>query len=122
MKLSTKTVASLLVVTSIAAAVPGISRIITPTKKHESQFDRLFKRHDRKGEIQADVLGMSPVAFRTAVKRYGLDGVLARAGFKSKREFRLALVGYLRGELKARGWTVRQIDMYVGMKCAKSLA
>ena len=48
MKLTTKTVASLLVVTAVAAAVPGLSQITIPKKRRESQFDKLLSRHDRK--------------------------------------------------------------------------
>ena len=43
MKLSTKTVASLLVVTAVAATVPGLSQIAVPKKRRESQFDKLLQ-------------------------------------------------------------------------------
>lgn len=112
MKQSTKTVTSLLVITTIAAAVPGISRIIKPTKRHESQFDKLLQRHDRKGEVRAEILGLSALEFREMTKKKSFEQIISSRGM-SKRAFRMALVGYLRNELKQRGWSATRIDNYV---------
>ena len=62
MRLPIKSVASLLLVTAVAAAVPGISRL-PGGKRQESKFDRLLQRHDRKGELRASVLGLNPMEF-----------------------------------------------------------
>ena len=113
MKLSTKTIASLLVVTTIAAAVPGISQIAVPKKRRESQFDKLLQRHDRKGEIRAEILGMTPYELKQLMRKKSFDEIIKQSGIGSKRVFRMALMGYLRNELRQRGWTTAKIDAYV---------
>ncbi len=113
MKLPTKTITSLLVVTAVAAAMPGISQIGRRKAKAVSQFDRLLQRHDRKGELRADVLNMTPEVFRDALRRMSFERICRQAGFATTRAFRLALLGRLRFELRQRGWTTRQINGYV---------
>lgn len=121
MKLSTKTVASLLVVTSIAAAVPGISKLSVSKKRRDSQFDKLLQRHDRKGEIRAEILGMDPFEFKRMSKKKSFEQIISSRGM-SKRAFRMALLGYLRNELRQRGWTAAKIDSYIQMRSARMLA
>ena len=60
MRISTKTLASLLLVTAVMAAAPGIGK---KSREHrrETQFDRILQRHDRKGELRAEVLGIDAV-------------------------------------------------------------
>lgn len=113
MKLPTKTITSLLVVTAVAAAVPGISQIGRRRQKAVSQFDRLIQRHDRKGELRAEVLNMTPEVFRDAMRRMPFDRICRQAGFATVRAYRLALLGRLRYELHHRGWTAQQINSYV---------
>lgn len=113
MKLSTKAIASLMVVTAVAAAVPGVSQISITRKKRESRFDKLFATHDRKGEIRASILGISPNEFRELRRTHSLEQIIRQSGFRSKRAFRVALLGYLRGELTGRGWTRQRIDGYI---------
>lgn len=113
MKLSTKTVASLLVTATIAATVPGLSQIPISKRRRESQFDRLLQRHDRKGELRAELLGVSAPEFRRLMKTTSFDDIIKTRGYESKRAFRLALAGKLRDELRARGWTRNRIDTYV---------
>ena len=116
MKLSTKTIASLLVVTSVAAAVPGLSRISIPKKRRESMFDRLLSRHDRKGEMRAEVLGITPAEFKQLQRTKTFSQITSMSGFYSERDFRIAMMGYLRNELRARGWSAARIDSYVRMR------
>ena len=113
MKLSTKTVASLLVVTAVAAAVPGLSQITISKKRRESQFDKLLATHDRKGEIRAEILGLSPYEFKQMSKTKSFEEIILACGLYSKRDFRLALLGCLRNELLQRGWSRARIDTYV---------
>lgn len=113
MKLSTKTVASLLVASTVAAAVPGLSQIPISKKRRESQFDRLLQRHDRKGELRAEILGISAYEFRKLQRTMTLDQIIHAHGIDSKRAFRMALVGMFRDELLQRGWTRTRIDTYV---------
>jgi len=113
MKLPTKTVASLLVVTAVAATVPGFSQVsITKRRHRESQFDKLLQRHDRKGELRAEILGMKPHEFKKLLKQKSFDDIIGAAGL-TKRVFRLALLGRLRNELRQRGWSARRISTYV---------
>ncbi|MGB4762053.1 MAG: hypothetical protein WBP12_01690 [Candidatus Saccharimonas sp.] len=119
MKLSTKTVASLLVVTAVAAAAPGLSQIAIPKKRRESQFDRLLSTHDRKGEIRAEILGLSPHEFRRLRRNMSLEQVIQLCGFYSKRDFRIALLGFLRNELLHRGWTRERIDNYIVLRAPR---
>ena len=113
MRISTKTVASLLLVTAVAAAVPGMSRVPISRRRQESQFDRLLQRHDRKGEIRADILGIEPHTFRALQKKLSFEEIISRYGFKNDRMFRLALLGKLKNELHQRGWTTRKIEQYM---------
>lgn len=113
MRISTKTLASLLLVTAVAAAVPGISQRPGGKRRRESQFDRLLQRHDRKGELRAEVLGIEPYAFRKLQKKSSFEDIARASGFTDARHFRLALLGKLKNELHQRGWTWRRIDHYV---------
>ena len=114
MRISTKTLASLLLVTAVAVAVPGMSSKVPGGKRrHESKFDRLLQRHDRKGEIRADILGLDPLTFRDMQKRMSFDEITKRHGFANARAFRMALLGKLRNELRHRGWTNHKIDHFM---------
>ena len=113
MKLSTKTVASLLVVTAVAAAVPGLSQIAVPKKRRESQFDKLLQTHDRKGELRAEVLGISPHRFKQMCKKMPFEEVIRTCGLSSRRDFRIALFGCLKNELLGRGWSRAKIEAYI---------
>lgn len=118
MKLSTKTLCSLLVMTAVASAVPGISKV-GRSKRQESKFDRLLQRHDRKGELRAEVLSVSPLEFRELQKRLSLADIARRRGFASERAFRLALLGKLKNELRQRGWSARRIEQYMVARSAR---
>ena len=114
MRISTKTLASLLVVTAVAAAVPGISSKLPPGKnRRESQFDRILQRHDRKGELRAEILGMTPHSFRALRGRTSFEEIAKQRGFKDARAFRMALLGKLKNELHHRGWSSQRIDRFV---------
>ena len=116
MRISTKTLATLLVVTAVAAAVPGISKSPGSKRRQESQFDRLLQRHDRKGELRADVLGINSLAFRDMQKKLSFQEIAKKRGFASQRAFRIALIGKLKSELRLRGWTPQRIERYVTMR------
>lgn len=119
MKLPTKTIASLLVVTAVAAAVPGLSQLPISKKRRESQFDKLLATHDRKGEIRAELLGMTPHEFKKLRRSKSFDTIISESGIGSKRIFRLALFGMLRGELLQRGWSRARIDSYVLVRATR---
>lgn len=114
MQISTKTLASLLVVTSVAV-MPGITRRTSKHRK-QSRFDRLLQRHDRKGELRAEVLAITPQAFRESLKKNTFEQVVRRHGFLNEHAFRVALLGWLKMELRHRGWTTKKINSYIGSR------
>lgn len=116
-KLSTKTIATLTVVTAAAAAVPGLSQ--TALNTSQSQFDKLLQRHDRKGELRADILNMSAHEFKKQLRHHTFDEIISKAGM-TKRTFRMALLGKLRNELRQRGWTTAKIDAYIRARTGRT--
>jgi hypothetical protein len=116
MRLSTKTLASLLLVTAVAATVPGISKIPRGKHRRGSQFDRLLQRHDRKGELRAEVLGIDAATFRTLQKKHSFDEIARKSGFSTPRTFRLALLGKLKEALRHKGWSSGRIEHFVATR------
>ena len=119
MRMSTKTLTSLLLVSAVAAAIPGISRIPGSKRRQESQFDRLLQRHDRKGELRSEILGIDPLAFRDIQKRLTFDEIARSRGFPTRRAFRIALLGKLKAELHQRGWTDSKIKRYMTLRSGR---
>jgi hypothetical protein len=117
--MSTKTLTSLLIVTGVAAAVPGISQLPGRKGRHESKFDRILQRHDRKGELRAEVLGINALELRDMQKRLPFKDIIRRSGFKNDRAFRLALFGKLKNELRQRGWSSQRIEHYVAVRSSR---
>ena len=110
-QLSTKTLESLLVATVNATK----DSKATVAMKH---LERVLRRHDRKGELRAGILGMDPATFREMQKQYGFDEVIKKYGFKERQDFCLALFGKLRSELLYRGWSRQRIDGSIQGKVA----
>lgn len=113
MKLSTKTLTSLMLVTTVAAALPGASRALPRQSRMQSKFDRILQHHDRKGELRAEILGIDALTFRGLLKRANFATIIRKYGFRDERAFRLALLGKLKDELASRGWSRRRVDSYV---------
>ncbi|HSW77604.1 MAG TPA: hypothetical protein VLG36_02300 [Candidatus Chromulinivoraceae bacterium] len=113
MRISTKTLASLLLVTAVAVAAPGIGKRPGVRRRQESQFDRLLQRHDRKAELRAEVLGIAPYKLKEMQKKMAFEEITRQSGFTSVRGFRFALLGKLKDELHHRGWTPQRIERYV---------
>jgi hypothetical protein len=111
MRISTKTLVSLLIAT-VAETGQGVVRRSQAWSK-KSRFERVLQRHDRKGELRAQLLGTSPETFRALQKQVSFEQVVRRHGFLNEQAFRKALLGKLRSELRARGWSTRKIDTYV---------
>ncbi len=114
MRLSTKTLASLLLATAVAATVPGITKIPGRVRRHGSQFDRLLQRHDRKGELRAEILGISAADFRAKQKKHSFDEIARARGFSNARAFSPGFYfGKLKQELHQKGWSSGRIDKFV---------
>lgn len=108
-KLTTKTIASLLLATA-ATLVPHVGR---KNEGKQSQLDRILQKHDRKGELRAAILGVDAVVFREKHKKQSFEEIIRQHGFKNEGAFRLALFGKLRDELIHRGWSRQKIDRHV---------
>lgn len=119
MKLSTKTVASLLVSATIEASAPEYGRAQSVRHRAVTHFDRILHRHDRKGELCAELLGLSVYEFRRLQKKMRLDDIIAQCGIDGRHSFTMALVGKMRDELHARGWSRARIDAYVGRRSSR---
>lgn len=102
-----------MLVTAVAATIPGTSRALPQHRQRESKFDRIMQRHDRKGELRAAVLGIDASEFRELVRHTSLEVLIHRYGFKNVRSFRLALLGKIKDELHGRGWSKKRIEKYV---------
>lgn len=113
MRIATKTVASLLILTAVSAARPRLGSKEKVRAKKQAQFDRILQRHDRKAELRAAVLGMSSLELRDRLKRQSFTEIARRKGFQDEKAFRTALYGKLKNELHHRGWTTRRIEQYV---------
>ena len=104
-QLSTKSVGSLLVATAATIGDAG--------RAGQKHLDRVLRRHDRKGELRAAILGMDPLEFRSQQQRRTFDELIRLHGFRGYGEFLVALRGKLRAELLARGWSRQRIDLYM---------
>ena len=122
MKMSTKTIASLMVVTAVASAMPGASQLGVPRPRRKSQFDKLLAVHDRKGELRAEILGISALTFRQMSRTRSFAQIVRECGIGSTRAFRLALFGRLRDELLRRGWSRAKIDAYMTARAVRVAA
>ncbi len=107
MRISTKTLASLLAATSVAVQSGQAGW------RQRGRLERLLKRHDRKGELRAELLGESPQSFRSMQKKYSLASVVRQHGFLNEDEFHRALHGKIRAELYHRGWTISKMNTYL---------
>ena len=122
MKMSTKTIASLMVVTAVASAMPGANQLGVPRQRRKSQFDKLLAVHDRKGELRAEILGISALTFRQMSRTRSFAQIVRECGIGSTRAFRLALFGRLRDELLRRGWSRAKIDAYMTARVVRVAA
>ena len=118
MKIATKSLAVLLIVTMLtlssgshASAKPSRSGSLVP--RNINRLQRIQNRHDKKHELRASVLGISPDELKQELKNHNFDQILKRHGFKTRLDFQKAVVGKLKDELKRRGWSDRKIDKFL---------
>lgn len=113
MKIATKTLASILLVAMLSLATVNLAGAVSESrlaKTNERKLERIYKRHDRKLELRASVLGMSADELKEQLKNKSFDTILNQHGFKSREAFNTALTGKLKDELKKRGWSDERID------------
>lgn len=123
MKIATKTLATVMLVvmltistTSMALAAPQEEKT---AQRNEKKLERVYRRHDRKMELRASVLGVSTDQLRDELKTRGFDGVIKQHGFKDRQSFHTALIGKLKDELKHRGWSDQKISKLLEKRVAR---
>lgn len=114
MKIATKALATLLIVTMMTAGMAGSVGALSPSEvSGEQRLERLQQHHDRKMELRAGILGMTADELRNELKERSLDSILKRHGFKTREAFHKAMVGKIKYELIRRGWSEKKIDRFV---------
>lgn len=123
MKIATKTLATVMLVvmltistTSMALAAPQEDKTV---QRGERKLERVYRRHDRKMELRASVLGVSADQLREELKTRSFDGVIKQHGFKDRQSFHTALIGKLKDELKHRGWSDQKISKLLEKRIAR---
>ena len=114
MKIATKALASIMVIAMLSLSVVNFAGVQAESSKiaksNERKLERIYKRHDRKMELRASVLGISPDELREQLKTKPFETILKQHGFKDKQAFHTALTGKLKDELKKRGWSDEKIE------------
>lgn len=117
MNIATKTLATIMLVAMLTLSASGASALTPNTqtnKQRESrQLERLYKHHDRKMELRASVLGITPDELRDKLEEQSFDQIIKRAGFKDQASFQIALVGKTKDELRKRGWDDQRVQEFV---------
>lgn len=124
-KVATNTLATLVLIGMISLAtvnVTALSEKREPEPVTLKRLERIYQHHDRKHELRASVLGISPEELRSMLKEKSLDTVVRKHGFKDRTSFYLAVTGKLKDELRRRGWSQRKIESYAIKRLARLTA
>ena len=114
MKIATKALATLLIVTVMTAGIASnATAMATAGMSGEMKLERLQQHHDRKLELRASILGITADELREELKERSFDKVLKKHGFKNREAFHKAMAGKLKDELMRRGWSEKKIAQYV---------
>ncbi len=120
MKIATKTLVSLLIVTVLTLSSSGLASATGGDgTRRESHIERITRRHDRKHELTANLLGISTGQLHEELKTSTFDQVLKKHGFKTREDFSIALTGKIKDELKKRGWSDEKIQKVVDHRLAR---
>jgi len=122
MKVATNTLATLVLIGIISLSsvnVAALSAAGSGDKASMKRLERLYQRHDRKLEIRASILGISPVELREQLKAKSLDVVVKRYGFRDRAAYYIALTGKLKDELRKRGWSERKLEVFIQKRIAR---
>lgn len=111
MKIATKALLTMVVIAMLALGSVPVSALgsnqVTGVSR---QLDRLQQRHDRKLELRADLLGMSPSQLKDQLKVKSFNQILKEHGFNNRQAYYKALLGKVKEELAARGWSDKKIQ------------
>lgn len=128
MKIATKTLTTLLIVTVMTLGSTGIASAASDVSnskyrknsgQHVSQLEKITWRHDRKLEVYASVLDVSPHDLKNELKTASFDQVLKKHGFKTRQAFQVAVAGKLKDELKKRGWGEEKIQKVIEKRLSR---
>ena len=114
MQLAIGTLESLITATNAVIEAPKNDKVL-PSKVWR-KLDRILRRHDRKGELRAQILAISPEEFRKLQKRQGFEQTVRQSGFKDMLGFAKALLGKLKQELHGRGWSPKKINHLINTR------
>lgn len=121
MKIATKTLVTMLVITMLAlGSVPAVSAMSTGMNSGAvKQLDRLQQHHDRKLELRASLLGITPDQLKMELKTKSFNQILKEHGFSTKQAYYKALLGKVKQELRNRGWDDRRIQQFLNKRAEK---
>jgi len=117
MKIATKALVTMLAITVlVTSAVPVGAMSTTGSTAVTRQLDRLQQHHDRKLELRASLLGMTPERLKDALKTKSFNQILKEHGFSSRQAYYNALFGKLKDELRTRGWSDSKIQAFINKR------
>lgn len=111
MKIATKALLTLLIVSALTIS-SGSAVLATADNsvRRSNKLERLQRHHDRKLELRASILGITPQELKQELKDSSFDKVLKKYGFKDRAAFEVALNGKVKDELKRRGWSESKLN------------
>lgn len=123
-KIATNTLATLVLVGMLSLSSLNVSALSSDTRDHVGkpqlkQLERVYQHHDRKLELRASVLGISPEKLRAQLKEKSLTTIVKKHGFKDELSFYVAVTGKLKNELRQRGWSERKIEERIQKRLAR---
>jgi len=117
MKIATKALVTMLAITVlVTSAVPVGAMSTAGSTAVTRQLDRLQQHHDRKLELRASLLGMTPEQLKDALKTKSFNQILKEHGFSSRQAYYNALFGKLKDELRTRGWSDSKIQAFINKR------
>lgn len=123
-KIATNTLATLVLIGIISLSNINVSALAQSSSGNDDRqqlkrLERMYQHHDRKHELRASILGMSPEELREQLKAKSLDTIIKKHGFRDRLSFYTAMTGKLKDELRRRGWSERKIEELVQKRLAR---
>ncbi len=121
-KIATNTLATLVLIGMISLTNVNVSALAksgSVDKQQLKRLERVYQHHDRKHELRASILGISPEELREQLKVKSLDTIVKKHGFRDRLSFYTAMTGKLKDELRRRGWSERKIEELVQKRLAR---
>ncbi len=122
-KIATNTLATLVLIGIMSLSTVNVSALAFAEAQEINpkirKLERIYQHHDRKLELRASVLGISPEELRAQLKAKSLDTIVKKHGFKNRLTFYNAVTGKLKNELHRRGWSERKIETFAQKRLAR---